>query len=71
LLDELIGKRFTKLIVDSFHSKINNCICDCGNTKITNTTSLCRKRHSLKSCGCLGKEAIRKSAFKHGAALGP
>ena len=58
--EKYIGKRFGKLIVESF-SHVNDkgrtfvkCKCDCGNETITNASSLIR----VVSCGC--------SKIKHG-----
>ncbi len=32
------------------------CLCSCGNTKVTNYYSLISKKGGTKSCGCLQKE---------------
>lgn len=54
----VIGKKFNKLIVESYHGLDRHnkakflCTCDCGNKKIINISSL--KRNLTKSCGCAG-----------------
>jgi hypothetical protein len=56
---DLIGQRFGRLIVISKHQSTPNgiewnCLCDCSNTKIANTSKL--NSGATKSCGCLRKE---------------
>jgi hypothetical protein len=65
----LIGQRFGKLIVIKFVFKKNGnvcweCLCNCGNTTIVNTSNL-RRKHTL-SCGCLRKKRLLESLTKHG-----
>lgn len=54
---DLVGQKFGKLLVlEKTDKRLHNsimwkCICDCGNTKITNTKFL--TRGAVKSCGCL------------------
>lgn len=62
-VDNLIGRRFEKLIVHNF-IRINernlavwNCICDCGGQRMTTGESL--KRKYAKSCGCLQNGRIK------------
>lgn len=74
--EELIGKRFGRLLVISFNSrkpeksKPNstrpywNCICDCGNIVVGKENSL--KRGLSTSCGCYRTESIKKCNTKHG-----
>lgn len=70
-LNDLIGKRFGKLIVlilsHSFtkSSRIRRyyiCLCDCGNKKIVSRDSLITD--NTKSCGCLVKETKLKISKK-------
>jgi len=67
-MDNLIGKRFGKLIVLEKTNKkyqYNNyylCKCDCGNLKIV-LDKLLKSGHT-KSCGCLHKEIASKSGKK-------
>lgn len=66
---EVIGKRFTRLIVKEYHSTINRklcylCICDCGNEKIVSAGAL--NCGNTKSCGCLWIEAKGKTSLIHG-----
>lgn len=65
--EELIGKRFGRLVVEEVFCKKGNswyfkCKCDCGNEKIA------QKHHLLKgdckSCGCLPKEVSKKNGSK-------
>lgn len=54
--ENLIGKRFNRLVVIGLSEKTNRhqrywkCICDCGN--IVHTTSTKMKSGHTKSCGC-------------------
>ena len=64
---DLVGKRFGRLVVESFNSFKNhratwNCICDCGNTKVVLQDLLLNG--STKSCGCLKAETL-PSNFKN------
>lgn len=71
--DEMIGKRFGRLIVKNRCENIvypNGdsviayfCICDCGNSKIVSKKSL--KTGNTKSCGCLHKESISNIGKKN------
>lgn len=67
---DLTGMRFCKLIVlhvDEKRSKNKKiywiCKCDCWNERSVQSTSLTRKKGSVKSCGCLrnSKEAKEKA----------
>jgi hypothetical protein len=67
--EDLVGKRFGRLLVLSFHSKNSkgahvrwNCFCDCGNTTVVLSGNL--KNGHTKSCGCLKDESI--GSWKHG-----
>ena len=56
---DLTGQRFGRLTVLSYAFSKNGqtywkCVCDCGNTLITQRSSLIRG--DTKSCGCLNKE---------------
>lgn len=65
---DLTGQRFSRLVVVSLHSKDGsakwNCICDCGSTKVVQTSSL--RRGATKSCGCLQKERASSANKTHG-----
>jgi hypothetical protein len=64
----VIGKKFNKLIVESYHGLDRHnkakflCTCDCGNKKIINISSL--KRNLTKSCGCDKISKCRKNGYK-------
>jgi hypothetical protein len=66
----ITGTRYGRLIAKAFVGRNKHghslweCICDCGNTKIT-TANLLRMGDS-KSCGCLRPEATAARNFKHG-----
>lgn len=67
---EMTGKRFGRLtVVKESHrgqryERFWECVCDCGNTKVINGSSL---RHGItKSCGCLSKELASKRSRTHG-----
>lgn len=66
----LTGKRFGRLLVlgDNEKRKRGNvlweCLCDCGNKKITYGFSL--RNGVTKSCGCLAKELTIKRQTTHG-----
>lgn len=67
-IQDLTGKRFTRLTVISFHGVGSRgrywlCKCDCGNEKITNTYSL--TSNHCKSCGCLQIDKIREQGFRN------
>jgi len=61
----LIGQRFSKLVIVSFHhldtryrSNYWNACCDCGNVTIVSTSALRRRKHPTMSCGCWRYERI-------------
>ena len=67
---DLTGMRFGRLVVigiDEDRTKDGKvywlCRCDCGNITSALSTSLTRKKHGVKSCGCArnSKEAIAKA----------
>lgn len=70
---DLTGYKFGRLTVineaprhytSGGHSKVMwLCKCDCGNTDIIVSSGDLRSGHTM-SCGCLNKEAIRRSKFR-------
>jgi len=58
----LVGVRFVEL--DKWGGTIWEFVCDCGNT--TRVRTSCVKRGNTQSCGCLHKEAVKKSCTTHG-----
>lgn len=68
------GQRFGRLVVQSrLHGDACQCVCDCGNEKVTLFSNM--KRGLTKSCGCLNREvtAARNSIDKrtHGQSTTP
>lgn len=71
MVDNLIGKRFGKLVVISKGKKPNSkdnhaywiCKCDCGNTTLVASNSL--KLGRTTSCGCYGVEMRNKQGGKN------
>lgn len=67
---DLVGLKFNRLIVLKYHSHNKHkqivylCKCDCGVEKLIAGTLLTTGH--TKSCGCLNREKIIKSTFKHG-----
>lgn len=63
---DLTAKRFGRLTVISRISKTRKweCICDCGNAVIVFSANLMRA--NTRSCGCLRRETMAASHFKHG-----
>lgn len=64
---DITGKKFNQLTVIRFieYRKCQSyweCICDCGNIKVTNISSLLLSR--TKSCGCLRIKEFRKKMRK-------
>lgn len=71
--EDLTGKKFNRLTVDSFagygkRGKEWLCWCDCGDPCIIEGTSL--KNGHTKSCGCLVGDRIREIRLTHGDASG-
>jgi hypothetical protein len=72
IFESLVGIKFNRLLVKSLVERKHGenyrrkwlCICDCGNEKIVDTTSL--KNGHIKSCGCLNKERVIEVHTKHG-----
>lgn len=76
-IKDITGQRFGRLTVFSFVEKriTNNsrgyfwdCKCDCGKTKIINSSSLIRG--AAKSCGCLKREALSKAMISRNTTHG-
>lgn len=66
--NEIIGKRFCRLVVDSSVGVINKnshykCYCDCGSEVIVSRPNL--KSGHTKSCGCLNIDRL-KNRSTHG-----
>lgn len=66
--EEIIGKRFGRLTVISFHGIKNKrahflCKCDCGNEIIARMDHLISG--ATQSCGCLQKEIVSHMSDKH------
>lgn len=61
----LVGKRFGRLVVVERLSNSSKwkCLCDCGNTVITNTNHL--NQGHTQSCGCLQKDRASEIHFKN------
>lgn len=62
---DLSGKKFNRLTVISRAPKVGkstsawwNCVCCCGNKRVLNSHNL--TSNTIKSCGCLTKENIKK-----------
>ena len=65
--ENLIGKKFNRLLVIDYAEKLNNrmswlCKCNCGNIKVINASKL--KSGHTKSCGCLNDEKRSIKAAK-------
>lgn len=64
---ELKGKRFGRLVVESFAYQAKNgnafwrCKCDCGNTIVTDSYRL--RKGITVSCGCYRKEVMHKAIY--------
>lgn len=71
--EDLTGQKFGKLTVVAHHgySKDHHvlweCLCDCGNKKITQSNSLKRKKGGTVSCGCATRIAAQAKTKKDGA----
>ena len=63
-MDDLIGKRFGRLLIIGSEFKGNTiyykCKCDCGKITMVKRGNLLENR--IKSCGCLKKEINTKNA---------
>ncbi|MGF7185540.1 hypothetical protein GGQ84_001631 [Desulfitispora alkaliphila] len=71
--EDLTGKKFNRLTVDSFagygkRGKEWLCWCDCGDPCIIDGTSL--KKGYTKSCGCLQRERTAAARLTHGDTSG-
>jgi len=69
----LINKKFGRLTVvrqvglNKEKKALWECICDCGNKKITSSVLL--RRGTVRSCGCLKVDMLRSTYTKHGHAI--
>lgn len=61
---QIVGQRFTRLIVQSQAGKRATCLCDCGKTKTVYVYNL--KSGATRSCGCLHREELVLRASTHG-----
>lgn len=67
--EDLVGKKFGRLTVLSFDRSEGGysfwrCICECGNEKVVRAGNL--RQGTVKSCGCLAKEAQLKRGLTSG-----
>lgn len=82
VIKNIVGLRFGSLLVQSIESgkgqkTLYNCLCDCGNTKVTLYTSLV-KGNPIKSCGCIVPQArqdyiekVKTEGLVHGGSTHP
>lgn len=68
---DLTGQRFGRLVAieatkrrDGNRSILWHCLCNCGKKCFVSSRNL--KYGSVQSCGCLQRDAVRKSVTKHG-----
>ncbi len=68
---DLSGQKFEKLTALTKNTSVTtgekvhwNCVCDCGKHTVVSTGNLQSK--SVRSCGCLQKEAIAATVTTHG-----
>lgn len=68
-MEDLIGKKFGRLIVLNCYMRNYKryclCLCDCGKKKEIRADNI--KKGLTKSCGCLSKELLKKRQTTHGA----
>ena len=62
--NNIIGKRFGRLIVLKRVQDKYLCKCDCGSSKLICKSSLIH--NFTNSCGCLAKEKTSERTLKHG-----
>lgn len=70
---DIAGQKFNRLtVIERYKDKSHQqgvkwiCLCDCGNTKIISSYSICSG--NTKSCGCFALEVRKKIHLKHGHA---
>lgn len=66
---DLTGQRFSRLVVEKFHSlrkgrAMWECLCDCGNRTVVQAGRL--RGNRTRSCGCYRKEKSAERSFRHG-----
>lgn len=70
---DLVGQKFGRLTVQSYSHKSKraywNCVCECGNLRKVDTTSL--RGGNSKSCGCLLRDVTIERSTTHGRAKTP
>lgn len=72
MFDDIVGRRFGRLIAKERIGKKWLCVCDCGNEKSVLPSNL--KRERTRSCGCLHRESSArngKANARHGYAGSP
>ncbi len=67
-MDDLIGKRFFRLVVISRHGEFVDCKCDCGKMVTRRLSNV--RRGATKSCGCWHRENSGQLRLSHGATVG-
>lgn len=72
-ITDIVGKKFHRLSVIRICGKTNSgmtkvlCKCDCGSERECAAADV--KRGHAKSCGCLQREAVRRTMTTHGATV--
>lgn len=68
--NDLTGKKYNHLTVVKQNGRTKDrhilweCVCDCGNTTYVSSRDLITGH--TKSCGCIQKDAVKKSRLVHG-----
>ena len=68
--NDLTGKKYNHLTVVKQNGRTKDrhilweCVCDCGNTVYVSSRDLITGH--TKSCGCIQKDAVKKSRLVHG-----
>lgn len=68
-MEDLIGKKFGRLIVLNCYMRNYKryclCLCDCGKKKEIRADNI--RKGLTKSCGCLSRELLKNRQTTHGA----
>ena len=59
-------KVLRRVFPNRYSCSVWECLCDCGTITNTVGNTLTRKKHPVKSCGCITVDSIRAIAIRHG-----